>query len=475
MTQPKVPIVTGKWYRMRFLISSVLDFFDGTLPSQCEWKLLNKDTVPILEGMRDVTQMWMYPGSRADFAVKCNEPGEFVLESEFNVGLIEFFHHTPPFFGQVLSLVVTEGDTDDGPLPVFKSNRPCHVIDTRSVISNPDYVEQRDLVYAELAQFDFSGSEDASRRLADGEDDANYPNFCVDGSDPISMSEEIWSTVVGEQAPYTECAVDPESGLYLPFPVCVCPFSFICLAENTCMSCDEQTKVIKNLYGVNGCAFADGTISRGGFDWTNGGIYEIPEGYNSYSDFSGTIGESCAEIILSDGTLQVGSLIEWITYGAHFHPIHFHVNPYQWVKTDFTGTLLPGVESVEQFNEFTGNYFKEGDFGDSMMIPNPANIFHQQLDQFASKMVMHCHILPHEDWGMMMVFDINGTTGAADSHYALAKDIDPTCYLDKDEATYELTEGCDSDDDCPTGWSCSSNSRRNLQFGYHIMKVCSKD
>lgn len=255
----------------------------------------------------------------------------------------------------------------------------------------------------------------------------------------------------------------------------VCPFAKFCLPgiPGHCFSCDYLSDELENVYGVNGCSFQSKGTVRLGFDFSQGGRIQLPPNVDSFIDFDGTVGESCEQQILSDGYLKVGSLMEWTTYGAHLHPVHFHVNPYQWVATDFSFSELEGIKTDEEFKAYTGNFYEEGDFGDSMMIPNQVNIFHQQLDQFATKMVMHCHILPHEDWGMMMVFEIEGETGSADSHYPFAKEVDPTCYLDPAEATYEITEECQTDEDCPTGWSCPPPAnRRNLKFGYGDGRYC---
>ena len=41
--------------------------------------------------------------------------------------------------------------------------------------------------------------------------------------------------------------------------------------------------------------------------------------------------------------------------------------------------------------------------------------------------MIHCHILEHEDQGMMGIFEITGTEGAT---YTDAETLDPTCYRD---------------------------------------------
>ena len=47
------------------------------------------------------------------------------------------------------------------------------------------------------------------------------------------------------------------------------------------------------------------------------------------------------------------------------------------------------------------------------------------MDTFTGKAVVHCHLLQHEDEGMMAWIAVDGTEGAK---YDDAKTIDPTCY-----------------------------------------------
>ena len=47
------------------------------------------------------------------------------------------------------------------------------------------------------------------------------------------------------------------------------------------------------------------------------------------------------------------------------------------------------------------------------------------MHRIAGKAVVHCHILEHEDEGMMAWFQIDGTEG---TQYAAASTIDSTCY-----------------------------------------------
>lgn len=236
MTQPRIPMIKGKWYRMRILTASVLYSFHGDLPTECEWKLLSKDTVPILDDIRDVTAIWLFPGSRAEFAVRCNEAGQIPLVSQYIQQEAAYFEHTPPFVGPLFTMdVVDDGSPADGPMIQYSTNRPCYVIDTRSVIHDPIKTTPKYLIFSELDTFSPGPNAPVvppsdgpvrklveERRLADGEDDEFYNNFCVDGQEPNSVDQGVLSAFFPNVS-YVPCAQDPITGLYPPFPLCVRP------------------------------------------------------------------------------------------------------------------------------------------------------------------------------------------------------------------------------------------------------------
>merc|ERR1719506_2729806 len=61
------------------------------------------------------------------------------------------------------------------------------------------------------------------------------------------------------------------------------------------------------------------------------------------------------------------------------------------------------------------------------------------VDHFTGRMIFHCHLLDHEDQGMMSYFDIKGKEGTS---WKGATGVDKQCYTDADkEAGYTLTSG----------------------------------
>ena len=89
-------------------------------------------------------------------------------------------------------------------------------------------------------------------------------------------------------------------------------------------------------------------------------------------------------------TMKLGATEEWefvnLTYEPH--PLHIHVNPFQVV-------MINGQPSNE-------NHYR-----DTATVPPFGSIVirHQFLD-YPGKFVMHCHILFHEDHGMMQLLEV---------------------------------------------------------------------
>jgi FtsP/CotA-like multicopper oxidase with cupredoxin domain len=92
-------------------------------------------------------------------------------------------------------------------------------------------------------------------------------------------------------------------------------------------------------------------------------------------------------------TLTLGSVDEWILQTTddslyYAHPFHIHVNPFQTWRTGPDGK-------------------PELIWKDTILVPmgNPQYIFTQYTD-YIGQFVYHCHILDHEDGGMMELLEI---------------------------------------------------------------------
>ena len=106
--------------------------------------------------------------------------------------------------------------------------------------------------------------------------------------------------------------------------------------------------------------------------------------------------------------VPVGSVVEYTFSGVDTHPVHIHINPIQLSAIRSTSGH-PVLATFEE-NPFAG-FYREGDWHD--LVHNSAAIVkgRQIIDRFTQDMVVHCHILQHEDFGMMNIVNVTGVEG----------------------------------------------------------------
>ncbi len=85
-----------------------------------------------------------------------------------------------------------------------------------------------------------------------------------------------------------------------------------------------------------------------------------------------------------DETLKLGAVEEWtLTSRRGSHPYHIHVNPFQ---------IVEGAEPV---------------WRDTVLVrPRQPIVMRSRYRRYTGKFVLHCHILDHEDKGMMQVIEV---------------------------------------------------------------------
>ncbi|MEM8719861.1 MAG: multicopper oxidase domain-containing protein [Cyanobacteria bacterium P01_G01_bin.39] len=113
---------------------------------------------------------------------------------------------------------------------------------------------------------------------------------------------------------------------------------------------------------------------------------------------------------------DLNSTEEWIvanTSGAT-HPFHIHVNPFLVVATaDLTGITINGTTDQALYNQLTAANVpwkeqNDGIWWDTFPIEsNKAYKIRHRFDDYWGNFVLHCHILIHEDQGMMWNVQIN--------------------------------------------------------------------
>lgn len=126
----------------------------------------------------------------------------------------------------------------------------------------------------------------------------------------------------------------------------------------------------------------------------------FPGVQNPYVGIDLWLNEKQYEVTRIDHTVALGDAWEWRLKvgdshhgGTEGHPFHIHVNSFEVISID--GVRQP-----------------PGTFQDTIWVKeNSVVVVRQRYKQWVGKSVYHCHILPHEDTGMMANFLITPAPG----------------------------------------------------------------
>jgi len=131
----------------------------------------------------------------------------------------------------------------------------------------------------------------------------------------------------------------------------------------------------------------------------------------------------------------VGTVNQFYLTNNGGHPHHQHVNPFQILSIE---NRTVNASDPTQVNSFE-NWYKDGDWQDTLqhISKSAKSRIRWAADGFSGDMFFHCHILTHEDKGMMGQFHLDGLEGGV---FEGARSIDPTCVL----ANEYLTEVVDN-------------------------------
>lgn len=452
MTNPVINLDAGVWYRMRILMSSPLYMVNGQGQGEmevmrgCSFGLLAKDSIYIDDPMRPISRVFLYPGSRADIMVRCNVPGHIQFNSAYFEGQEALTRHIPNYIGAVWQWHIVEtGLAPEVDLPAFEVQRPCYLANTQSALGNEEYVTKKPIVYDICEKPPMGPPPPGPEHRKLPEEDAVHRELAELDELPVWHYDEYPGFNVAMQI--------------FGAPSC----SFIA---------DNIFSAKTGAYCINGCPFELGQQWPIGSEFGSGLMNpEDPAAAEAAAKINAYQGHDCV-LAHPNNFLQVGDIIEWDVWGIDWHPVHFHVHPYRLVDMDFSDGNQAGqvIPNMEAFWELTGNFYHIGDYGDTMMVPVKHAKFHQNLANFATLMINHCHILLHEDLGMMTLFIIEGEDGTL----TRAQEIDPTCYwVEEEKVGYSITSSCESDAECPAGFMCSASMdehHRTLKFGFSTPK-----
>ena len=120
-----------------------------------------------------------------------------------------------------------------------------------------------------------------------------------------------------------------------------------------------------------------------------------------------------------DRTLKLGDVDQWVlTSNLVGHPFHIHVNPFQVMQI-----LDPQGRDVSVTGEANDPQYAnlKGTWKDTLFVKqNYIVVMRTRYERYIGDFVLHCHILDHEDQGMMQNIRIalpDGLGGVQESHH----------------------------------------------------------
>lgn len=122
--------------------------------------------------------------------------------------------------------------------------------------------------------------------------------------------------------------------------------------------------------------------------------------------------------------LLLGGVDEWVLKSnLAGHPFHIHVNPFQVVKIlDSDGNDVSGLDADDAGDpQYAG---LKGVWKDTLFVKNADGrqytvVIRTRYQRYIGEFVLHCHILDHEDQGMMQnvaIYMPNGEGGIIETH-----------------------------------------------------------
>jgi len=367
---PEVTMEVDKWYLWRMAMSSVRESISFLSQSgDCEFQLLAKDGIYLADAPRTVPAVILSPGNKADVAVRCSEIG------------LEYMNTTNLAF-----------------FPKFGGFNPETQYAQSAAQEDMEYPDVPDLV----------------------------GNFHDPELQPVVMVINVIAVGGGmmpddDLEPFTDDDLEPFT---VPTPCYLVDLLDLdedeieighFINEYWCESPREQLWPVvsdpDDTCGVFG-PYGEG----GGFNPAN----QTFENLIPYSDSSTYIND-----------FEVGSIQEIDLRGVIFHPYHQHINPFQIQEVL---NPIPGFDLDTYTAEAVKIWYQVGDWQDTLQYPSfslsdgrTRATFAKirfQVDQFTGHMLQHCHLLFHEDQGMMAQYDMRGDEGTT---WDGARDIDRTC------------------------------------------------
>jgi hypothetical protein len=140
-------------------------------------------------------------------------------------------------------------------------------------------------------------------------------------------------------------------------------------------------------------------------------------------------------------SFPVGGIVQVQMFTLGFHPWHMHVNPAEVQSYGFAdyyqrwGGYLDVGDFLDVFALPVGDWPDHIDFMENFGFPvdNFSAVVRFQTDCYSGALVMHCHVLYHEDLGMMTWFNMTGeehTVNSMFDNHGIYKQPPPQCTKD---------------------------------------------
>lgn len=353
--KPVITMADGVWYRWRMLYSgakgwSTFRFLDTAMANskQCEWLLIAKDGVYLMNIPRKVEAVLMSSGNRLEAMVRCSLPSR----SSSNEFILSATATNDPF---------NPGNNQTFATDFFRvaQDEVARIKVVRRPGSKGQHINKAAKYAAEQATKDTQAAPAAAAAGADAEVDVAAVDPAHFYSKPPKWDSRFYRNPV------------PDSCTPLRPSYAVDMRDAALTAAGYPPSRVNNTDV--NFAGYNN---ADGL---GTTCTVNGQLFSFPDP--------------------SPLVLPMGEIVQWTTNNGRSHPFHVHTQPFQLTGFNLSNQLI-GTELT--------NFFQVGDFTDTMLIPQisigaGSVQMRFQPGPFSGYAVMHCHYLNHEDLGCMKV------------------------------------------------------------------------
>ncbi|CAB9519189.1 Multicopper oxidase mco [Seminavis robusta] len=378
--KPTFELYAGQWYHIRTVYAPTYKKpIEPTLKG-CDFKLLSKDGRYMPITPRDIKSGYMFSGSRADFLVRCMEPGRYDFES---INTIPSTYNWATWNGSASALEEPHQQTLYQKLSAYAGTMATFRVKEAPNNWKPEVSEIRPFQPARPCY---------APEMRNLEVDDSYyflQSALVPPDDVLTEDGEMYPVFRGKSPPFDQAthgsfyAIQNINQTDTGFPGRLKPPKDVCSGKVT------------NEYGE---------------------CYGHP-------------------ILGQDFTFNIGDIVEVDYYAPQIHPLHIHVFGYQI-------TRLPEFSVATDYFQ-VGDYHDNlvvpisGSFTDREAASNPREppeygkvVFRQHIYALETDVVVHCHFYRHSDRGMVALGNTKGAVGAS------SPQVEGTCYHGLDNRNY---------------------------------------